>query len=202
MAGAFQQAQNPSPQMAQMPIEEPEMAMPQPGVTEPQPEQGEPMTPDFAQESLVNESEATDAEEQELERALDALGDVLYSDDKSHQVIIDQFSLQDKVGSVATASLELIKNLDAKLDLDETVIPTFTQEVVGRMIDLFENVHSEQLEEPEAQAVLASTWEGVLAAFGVEQDDYDEFLNGMSSQQVTRAQQGYNKLLEGYNPSG
>ena len=158
----------------------------------------ESAAPSFAEEAPIKEEQATDAEEAELERAIDALGDVLYSNDKSHQVISDKLNPEDKVGSIATASLELVKEMDSQLDLDEVVVPSFTEEVVKRVVDLYENTHGEELDQSQASAAFTATWEGVLAAFGWEQDDHDAFIGSMSSKQLDTAQKGYKTMLDGY----
>jgi hypothetical protein len=126
------------------------------------------------------ETEATAEEQQEYDYAVSVLGKVLYENENTSEAITKQLQPQEKVGSVAKASMLVIKQIDEKIDLDEVIIPEFTQDVVDRMIDMYENLHGDEFSEQEAQGALGSAWEGVMELFGIDEDSYAELTAGMS----------------------
>lgn len=141
------------------------------------------------------EEEATPEEQAELERAVGALGKVIYEDDATSQAIQDQLRPEEKIGSVVKASLLVINQLDQQLDLDEVIIPQFTQEVTDRMVDLYEQKTEEEFSDEEAQKVLGAAWEGVLDMFGMDEETYEEMTQGMSEQDIAGYEQQYKQQL-------
>lgn len=142
------------------------------------------------------EQEATEEEQAELERAVGALGKVLYEDDSTSQAIQDQLRPEERIGSMAKASILLIKNLDEKLDFDEDIVAQFTQEVADRVIDMYENKVGEEVSEGDAQKVLGATWEGVMEMFGVDEDSYEEMTQGMTDEDLDGYTEQFNQFLE------
>ena len=142
-----------------------------------------------------NEEAATEEEQAELERAIGALSKVIYEDDNTSQAIQDQLRPEERIGSIAKASILLVQQLDEKLDLDEVVIAQFTQEVADRVIDLYENKNQEEVSEEDAQKVLGATWEGVQELFGVDEDSYEEMTQGMNDKDIDGYTKQYKQFL-------
>lgn len=135
------------------------------------------------------DQDASPEEQAEYERAMGALSKIIYEDDNANEAITKMLSPQEKVGSVAKASLITIQQLDMKFDIDEVVIPELTQEAVGRIIDLYQNVHGEEFSDQEAQGALGATWEGIMELYGMDEADYAELTAGMSEEDF----RGYEK---------
>ena len=144
---------------------------------------------------MAEEEEATEEEQAELDRALGALSKVLYEDDNTSQSIQDQLRPEERIGSIAKASILLIQQLDEKLDLDEVVIAEFTQEVADRVIDMYEAKNDEEVTDEDAQKVLGATWEGVQELFGVDEDSYEEMTQGMGEEDINQYTQQYKQFL-------
>lgn len=148
------------------------------------------------QASVMGKDEpATQEEQAEYERAVEALQRVLYDDERASAAIMQQLQPKERVGSIAKASLLLIKQLDDRLDFDEVIIPQFTQDVVDRIIDFYENVHGEEISEQDAQRALGTTWEGVMEIYGVDEDTYAELTQGMGEQEFKAQEQQYKQFL-------
>lgn len=168
----------------------------------------QPMTPStaarMAQESVRpgaasikgGDQEASAQEQDEYERALKALSKVLYEDERASDGIIQQLLPEERVGSVAKASMLIINQLDAKLDFDEDIIAQLTQDTVERVIDLFENTKLEdEFSEQEAQAALGATWEGIMEMYGVDEDSYAELTSGLSEDEFKGYETQYKQFL-------
>jgi hypothetical protein len=141
------------------------------------------------------ETEATPEEQQDYERATQVLSKVLYEDERTSEAVLKQLQPQEKIGSVAKTSMMVIKQIDEKIDLDEVIIPQFTQDVVDRVVDLYENAHGDEFSEQETQAVLGSAWEGVMEMFGVDEESYAELTAGMSQEEFGSYEQQYKQFL-------
>lgn len=142
------------------------------------------------------DQEATPEEQAEYERAVGALSKVLYENDQTSSAIVRQLVPEERIGSVAKASMLIIQQLDDKFDFDETVIPELTQETVDRVIDLFENSKlDDEFTEQEAQAALGATWEGVMEMYGIDEDQYAEMTAGMSQEDFKGFENEYKQYL-------
>jgi hypothetical protein len=204
---AQQQQQQPAPEQAA-----PEAAAPQqdlmqkqtmPGVFDPN-KPGDPaQAVRMAQEqqrpgasmAMGEDQEASPEEQAEYERAVEALGKVLYEDDRTSAGIVKQLSPQEKVGSVAKASALVVQQLDMKFDFDEVIIPQLTEETVDRVIDLYENVHGEEFGEQEVQGALGATWEAVMQMYGIDEEGYADFTQGMSEEDFRGYEKQYKQFL-------
>ena len=138
---------------------------------------------------------ATEDEQREYERAMKALSTVLYQNEKTSNAVIKQLTPGEKIGGVAKASMLVLTQIDTKLDLDEVVIPEFTQEIVDRIIDLYENVHGEEFTDQETAAAMGATWEGLMEAYGVDEEDYAELTAGMSEKDLQGYKDQYKQVL-------
>lgn len=156
---------------------------------------------EMVQENAVTpanqEEPATPEEQAEYERAVGALGKVMYEDDNTAGAVVDQLREEDPVGSMVKAAILLVRQIDDRLDLDENVIAQFTMEVADRVIDLYENKFGTELEEADVEKVAAATWEGVLQVYDIDEEDYRQFTQGMPPDEVKAMEQQYQEKLGG-----
>lgn len=143
---------------------------------------------------------ATAQEQQEYERAMAALHEVLYGNDDTSNTIIK--SLQDtpksKIDPLVKTSLLLIQQIDDKIDLDEAVIAQFTGEVVERLIELSEVRYKTNYSDKEAQTALGATWEGVIQLFdGADQGEFDNLTRNLHPDDIAKSEKMYGELLHG-----
>ena len=145
----------------------------------------------------MNEVEATPGQQAEYERAMRALAQVLYQNDKMAAAMVDQIIPDDKVGSTTKASLMLIQQLDEKLQMDESVVAQFSVEVVERLTELAEARHNIQYGDRELQVIMGSVWEGVQQMFGMEQQDAEALIAGIGGEGVSDLKQQHEAFYNG-----
>lgn len=152
--------------------------------------------PDFEGPSF-NGEEASADEQREYERALSSLYKVLYSNDKTHQSIVQglKSTPQNKIEPVVKMGVLLVKQLDEKVDLHESVIAQITGDTVDRMIEIAETRYGAQYSDTEAQRALGATWEGVMMMFGITEEDFQRGMQGLSQEDVFYGKQVYQGAL-------
>lgn len=178
------------------PAEDPEgVAPPDPGSTA-APE-GEGADGEEAAAGPTSSGEqATPEEQAEYERAFKALNTVVYGDDGTSEAIAGQLQPDDKIGSVVKASLLIIKSLDEKINLDESIVAQISQDTVGMLVDIMDRVKKAPFSDQEYQQAMGSTWEGVMELFGVEGQEFDEFAKGEAPDATKKAGEYLSKLKE------
>ena len=145
----------------------------------------------------MNEVEATPGQQAEYERAMKALAQVLYQNDKMAAAMVDQIIPDDKIGSTTKASLMLIQQMDEKLQMDESVVAQFSVEVVERLTELAEARHNMQYGERELQVIMGAVWEGVQAMFGMEPQDAEALIAGIGGEGVADLKQQHEAFYNG-----
>lgn len=145
----------------------------------------------------MQEEAATPEEQAEYERAVGALGKVLYEDDETADAVVDQLREEDPVGSITKASILLVRQLDDRLDLDENVIAQFTLEVLDRVVELYETKTGQDLPPEEVEKVTAATWEGIMQVYDIDEEDYRQFTDGLSEDDVKAMEQSYQQKMGG-----
>ena len=141
--------------------------------------------------------QASEDEQREYKRAIAALSKVLYSNNKTNASILQALAStkQDKIDPLAKTGILLIKQLDDKLDFDEAIVAQFTQDTVERLIELAEARHGVEYSPVEYQQALGTTWEGVMAAFGVSEQHYKEFTESVAPEDLVTAKRAYQGAL-------
>lgn len=209
--GMLQQAAGaaaPMPAPAPVPAPDPQqpVAEMQPPVPGPQPEPPVKEVSD-ASKSAAPDSElkskmepATAQEQQEYERAMDALHEVLYNNEELSTPIIK--ALRDtpnsKIDPIVKTSILIIQQLDDKLDLDEAVFAQLTGDVVERLIEISEVRYKTNYTDKEAQIATGAAWEGVIQLFdGGDQGEFDGLTRNLHPDDIAKSEKMYQELLNG-----
>jgi hypothetical protein len=145
----------------------------------------------------MNEVEATPGQQAEYERAMKALAQVLYQNDKMASAMVDQIVPDDKISSTTKASLMLIQQMDEKLQMDESVVAQFSVEVVERLTELAEARHNMEYGDRELQVIMGAVWEGVQAMFGMEQQDAEALIAGIGGEGIADLKQQHEAFYNG-----
>jgi hypothetical protein len=153
-------------------------APPQPGAGAP-PGGASPAAGNTAEVMAKYMQQGDPREQEEYERAMRALVKVLYSNDDTANAIVDQVSPDDLVGSTSKVSMLFLKELDRKINMDEAVIASITQEIVERVAELAEARHQVQFAPTDMEKIMGATWEGVQTMYGNE--DTEGFANTVRS---------------------
>ena len=148
-----------------------------------------------AASAMGPDQEATPEEQAEYERAMKALSTVLYENEQTNSGIMKQLTPEERVGSIAKASILTVQQLDKKFDFDEVVIPELTKETVDRMIDLYEAKTGEEVSDQDAQHAFGAAWEGVMELYGGGEAEYAELTAGMSEDDFRGMEREYKQYL-------
>ena len=134
---------------------------------------------------------ASATEQREYENAMEALYKVLYENDKTSQAIVQglESTPNNKIEPIAKMGITLISQLDEKVDLDEAVVASITAEVVDRLIEMAEVRYKAEYSDVDMQRALGATWEGVMQMFGVDENDFAQFAQSLSQDDVMRSKQ-------------
>lgn len=165
---------------------------PQPGTPVNMPGEG----PAYQGEDMsLAEEPATPREQAEYERAVKAMERILYAEDKLADSILQQIDPNDKVGSTTKATALLIQQLDEKIDMDESIISQVTMDAVDTVTELAEARYGVQFSEQEVQATLGSTWESVMAMFGIDEADYNALQSTLQEGDMEKLRTSYDGFL-------
>ncbi len=136
---------------------------------------------------------ASATEQREYVKAMEALYQVLYSDSKTSRAIVQglESTPDNKVEPIAKMGITLIAQLDEQIDLDEAVVAEVTAETVERLIEMAEVRYKADYSDLEMQRALGATWEGVMLMFGVDEDNFSKFAEGLSQKDILRSKQVY-----------
>ena len=135
--------------------------------------------PDTALDSYLQQADPR--EQQEYERAMRGVAKVLYGTDNTANAIVDQIRPGHHVSDTAKVSMLFIKELDRKINMDEAVVASVTQEAVERISELAEARHRIQYTPSDMEKILGATWEGVQSMFGNEDvQGYIQTVQGMN----------------------
>ena len=195
-AGGPVPAQQPgmgAPAPAQPGMGAPAPAQPGPGASTVDTSTGGRATADYD----MQEEPASPEEQQEYERAMNALAKILYGSTKASNGVVDQVDPNDKVGSTSKVSMLFIKSLDEKINLDESVVAQMVEEVTSRIMELAEARHGMSYDEREAQMIVGSTWEGVQMMFDMDEQDHAELVRGEGSENLSQLKLQYEAALNG-----
>lgn len=99
----------------------------------------------------------------------------MYVDQKTSQSVFDMLQPDDKVGSISRAGMMLVKLLDEKLDMPETIVAEITKDAVDELVDLMQRGKQVKLSEQEQQQAMGATWEGVMELFGQPVEEMKQF---------------------------
>jgi len=148
--------------------------------------------------SAEGEPNASPEEQQEYERALGAISQVIYGDDRSNESIMKAMHTENKVGSIIKAASGIIVQVDGQIQMDEVVIPQITQDVVNMLMELAETKEGIEFDETEMKQALSGTWEAIMQVFGGDEEmdeDFEEMTRGMSGEDMRKVGSEYNDLL-------
>ncbi len=141
--------------------------------------------------------QAEPEEQKEYERSMNAMAQVLYSNEKTSNAIVDQVDPNDKVSSTAKVSMLFMQQLDEKINMDESIVSQMTEETVTRIMELAENRHGLEYDESEAQVILSTTWEGISQLFGMDETGHSELVNSVGSDRLPQLKEQYEAALNG-----
>lgn len=141
--------------------------------------------------------QANSVEQQSYEEGMAEVQNILYKNQPSSDRIIKMIDPQNKVETTAKTTILLVQNMDKKLNFEEGIIYSITEEVAGRVIDLAEATGRVQFSQQEAQKALMASFEGIMEMFGGEQsiqESYNALAQGYSKEQIAQGQQMYEGL--------
>lgn len=112
----------------------------------------------------------------EAKRAIDGIKTALYKDKKVSDQFLKVIDPKKKTDSMTRAVILLVTELDKKLDLDSEVLPAMTAMAAGELMELAEAGHGITFSEIEQKQIVMAAFEGVLQAYGADQQDAANFV--------------------------
>lgn len=143
----------------------------------------------------AGDESASPEEQQSYEQAMSALQQVVYENDTTADAIAEMVQESNKIDSTVQAVLVTLSELDKKLDMDEGIIAQIAMELTDMVMDVATEGKGIQYTEQEAQAVWGSVWEGVMEMYGVDEEEYTSFTEGMSDDDIAGQEQTYKGFL-------
>lgn len=143
----------------------------------------------------AGDEDATPEEQKNYEQAMEAAKIALYENDQTADSISRMLQPEQKIDSTVQASLLTLSEIDKQINLDEGVVAQVAMDITDMVIDLGEEGKGIQYSEQEAQAVWGSVWEGVMEMYGVDEEEYADFTEGMSDEEVASQEQQYKQFL-------
>ena len=146
---------------------------------------------------MIDPKAASGEEQQEFERALTELSEVLYKNEQASDALLGMIQKDNKVETTIKAVVTLITQMDEKIDIAEAVFGELTKEAVDRLVDLSE-AQGMTFTEKEIEQIAMGAWEGVMGVFGDEEsveEDYSYLSKGMSDVEIKQGQTKYQELM-------
>lgn len=153
--------------------------------------------PSVAPSATANE--ATGQDQEEYERALSELGDVLYNNEQASDALLAMIQPENKVDTTVKTVISLITQIDRKIDLEESTIWAITMQAVDRLIDMAE-AKDVTFSERETEQVAMAAWEGIMGMFGGDEsmeESYSFLSQNMSDVEIKQGQAKYEELKGG-----
>jgi hypothetical protein len=145
--------------------------------------------------AMGDDVESSPEEQQAYDQAMKAAETVLYVNDQTADAIGNMINSERKIESVAKASLMAVTKIDQKIDMPEEIIAQVSMDITDMIIDLAEEGKGMQFSEKETQAVWGTVWEGVMDAYGVDEDEYNSFTADMSDEDIASQEQAHKGFL-------
>ncbi len=155
-------------------------------------------TPEEAMTGL--EEEATEEEQAAYEEAMNELQYVLYENEETSNALIEMVHPDDLVQSTAKTVIQLVTQMDEKVNFEESSIYSITEQSVDRLTELVENSKGVQYSDKDIQKIMMTSWEAILGIFGGDEEIapvYQEMVAGVDDKLIRQAQQKYVEMQNG-----
>lgn len=146
----------------------------------------------------MRQVEATDEEEAELQRGLQGVSRAIYESDETSDALLSMVEPggpEGVVGGASRAVIQLVTELDKKLDLDKAVLAQLGARAADRFIELVEAEKGIDVSDQEARQIVMTVEEGLLQAYGMDEEASGRMVNGMSDAEYQGLQQLYTDTL-------
>jgi hypothetical protein len=188
MSGYLAQSQG-QEQQAQPPMAPPEQGEPQQTMAQ---EGQEPA----AEEKGESGDQATPEEQKAYENALAACSEIVHTNDDSHQAVMKMLDAREKIGSLAKAAVMVVTQVDAKINMPESVLAGVLAQVVDWMLELATAGKQMQFSETEEKQVLTTATDLLMETYGHDRDSYDALIGGESEKSMKGYHEEYAGLLK------
>lgn len=148
------------------------------------PSQGPPRDPMMTtEETGPGELEEMSYEEQvEYDRAVNAMAKLVYTDPMPKKIVKGVTPGHELVVASQTTQM-LVDQLDARIDIHESVFASLTIDTVGMVIELIEKGTGYDFSEDEIDQIVNTSWEGIFLSQGGESPiapAFNEMTQGMT----------------------
>lgn len=154
----------------------------QPAPTEPQDD-----------EEFEGAEEASPEDEEEMGRAQGALGKILYENEAGFNAVVKKLSNENvpAINRLSDTTVFLLTEIDKKINIDEGVILPFAAVVYDAVYEIAVTAKAFELPDDAVQKGLMVTLQVVLQAYGVSEEELNDYLESIG-------EQGASKLINFY----
>jgi len=183
------------------PMENEEQAMQ--AQTQPPPEGGPDPVGDTGQgpqgEPEMTEADPADVDMlvvEETVRAIQAVSQVLYTEEAVSDKLLAMVNDKEKVGSAAKAVVMLITQVDSKIDMMEEAIAPTAAYAVDRFLELADAAGNVgEFSETESKQVMMTTMELILESYGVTPEERQATIGDMPQEETDQYGNLYQETL-------
>lgn len=145
---------------------------------------------------------ATQAEQQEYERAANAISSIVYGEnggDEASNTIADGLMPEDKIGSLIHTGVSLIAEVDKQIDMDDIVVPQIVEDVTEMLVDVAQAKNGIEYTQEEMEAGVMGIWEGIMYVLGGDAEIEPDFAlasQGLGKEDIEAMNQEYQTRLQ------
>jgi len=141
------------------------------------------------QESLTKENDDLTPEEREAyDAAMRMVSDTIYSDDTSNNAVMTQLENGEPIEAIADVTLFIIDLVEQAFNgaVPESIVVPVSDQISDMLLELMEAKGMIKLDQTIYSRTKAAVMNSLMDAYGVEDADMEELLQGVSAEEATQ----------------
>lgn len=136
------------------------------------------------------EDNLTPEERESYNTAMEAVGEMLYTDDQSHEAIMQQLQSEEPLRAIAMVTSFIIAQLEQATQgqMPEQLIVPIADEVSDLVMELGEETGVFELSEEDILQAKGAVITSLFEDYGIEEEDLEELLQGVTADEVSGLQ--------------
>lgn len=135
-----------------------------------------------------------------MQRGAEAVSEALHKNRQVSNAAMKMINEQEKVGSTAKSVTMLLSNVNQRAQLPERIMVPLAMATADEMMEMAELSGRAKYSEQEAEQVMLTTAEMILASYGVPPERAAQLAQSASKKDLQRAEDAFNKVLGGEAP--
>lgn len=159
--------------------------------SEEEPKEVEGLREQASREAATPEEDDLTPEEREIyDSAMAMAGEILYKGDQSSNAMMEQVASGDPMQTIPTTTVFIIDQIEQQFqgEVPEDLILPMTDEISDMIIEMADTAGIIKADEQVATQIKGGCVEEVLDAYGVDEADMQEAMQGMTEEDLQQAQ--------------